>query len=70
MCTFHILLHEVLPVVSGEVHQVPQQERLHHGENNILLSPLFIVIIIIIMIFIGTHLNSYKVLKTYFPKTS
>lgn len=27
-----IMLLEVLLLVSGEVHQVPQQERLHHGE--------------------------------------
>lgn len=27
-----IVLLEVLLLVSGEVHQVPQQERLHHGE--------------------------------------
>lgn len=31
--TFHNLLHEVLLVVSGEMHQVHQQECLHHGEQ-------------------------------------
>lgn len=28
------LLLEMLLLVSGEVHQVPQQERLHHGESS------------------------------------
>lgn len=38
MCTLRIVLHEVLPLVSGEVHKVPQQERLHHGEDRELYS--------------------------------
>lgn len=33
MCSFHIVLHEVLPLVSGEVHQVPQQECLYHDRH-------------------------------------
>lgn len=32
MCSVLIVLLEMLFLVSGEVHQVPQQERLHHGE--------------------------------------
>lgn len=28
-----IVLPEMLLLVSGEVHQVPQQERVHHGER-------------------------------------
>lgn len=30
--TFHYVLPQVLLLVFGEVHQVPQQKRLHHGE--------------------------------------
>lgn len=37
------MLHEVLPVVSGEVYQVPQQERLHHGEPSIVLCRVIII---------------------------
>lgn len=42
VCSFHLVLPEVLLLVSGEVHQVPQQKRLHHGELRVivqLLSP-------------------------------
>lgn len=33
MCAVFIVLLEMLLLVSGEVHQVPQPERLHHGEH-------------------------------------
>lgn len=39
MCSFLNVLPEVLLLVSGEVYKVPQQERLHHGEHNILIQP-------------------------------
>lgn len=40
MCSFLIVLPEVLLLVSGEVHQVPQQERLHHGELSMLFCSM------------------------------
>lgn len=46
MCSFHIVLPEVLLLVSGEVHQVPQQERLHHGELSALVPAVIVVVII------------------------
>lgn len=32
VCKVSAQLFEVLLLVFGEVHQVPEQERLHHGE--------------------------------------
>lgn len=32
VCQIPAKLHEVLLLVSGEVHQVPEQKCLHHGE--------------------------------------
>lgn len=46
MCSFHIVLPEVLLLVSGEVHQVPQQERLHHGELSMLVPAVIVAVII------------------------
>lgn len=31
VCSLPFVLPEMLLLVSGEVHQVPQQKRLHHG---------------------------------------
>lgn len=33
LCQVHAQMHEVLLLVLGEMHQVPEQKRVHHGES-------------------------------------